>query len=56
MSTLQVNEAAKLIIFSDFDGTITLQDTGIILIDEYLTTSVRKELDDKIFTKTMAQR
>ncbi|KXN66696.1 hypothetical protein CONCODRAFT_11406 [Conidiobolus coronatus NRRL 28638] len=56
MSTLKVNESPKLIIFSDFDGTITLQDTGIILIDEYLTTVVRKELDDKIFTKTMAQR
>ncbi|KAF9431513.1 hypothetical protein BGZ76_000207 [Entomortierella beljakovae] len=35
-------------VFSDFDGTISLRDTGCVLIDTGIGEAVRKEMDQKI--------
>ncbi|KAI9293251.1 HAD-like protein, partial [Neoconidiobolus thromboides FSU 785] len=36
-----------VLVCCDFDGTITLQDTGVILIDKCIGTETRKALDEK---------
>lgn len=38
----------RLAIFSDFDGTITTKDTGVILIDSAMGQKRRKQLDSEI--------
>ncbi|KAI8872893.1 HAD-like protein [Ramicandelaber brevisporus] len=56
-STLTTTAApTKLLVFSDFDGTLSTHDTGVVLIDEWLGRSKRKELDGCIFDGTMAMR
>lgn len=37
-------------VFSDFDGTIALKDTGCILIDAGFGADNRKAVDDKIIS------
>ncbi|KAJ2997415.1 hypothetical protein HDV02_005544 [Globomyces sp. JEL0801] len=46
----------KLIIFSDFDGTITTQDTGVILIDLGMGYEGRKALDAQVLNGTLQFR
>ena len=40
-------------VFSDFDGTICLEDTGCILIDSGMGTEKREEMDVKILNHEM---
>lgn len=41
--------AMHLVIFSDFDGTISVQDTGVVLIDHCIGRDRRIHLDEEIF-------
>ncbi|KAI8835463.1 HAD-like domain-containing protein [Chytriomyces cf. hyalinus JEL632] len=45
-----------IIVFSDFDGTITQQDTGNIIIDKCIGTEKRIRLDDSILDGTCSFR
>ncbi|KXN66695.1 phosphoric monoester hydrolase [Conidiobolus coronatus NRRL 28638] len=45
----------NILIFSDFDGTITLQDTGSVLIDEFFSQAKRKAVDEQVFNKEITQ-
>jgi 2-hydroxy-3-keto-5-methylthiopentenyl-1-phosphate phosphatase len=45
----------NILVFSDFDGTITLQDTGSVLIDEFFSQDKRKAIDEKVFNKEVTQ-
>ncbi|KAJ3220192.1 hypothetical protein HDU67_005518 [Dinochytrium kinnereticum] len=40
----------KIIVFSDFDGTITTKDTGTVLIDHCITYEKRRELDMSVLS------
>ncbi|KAI8617193.1 HAD-like domain-containing protein [Chytriomyces sp. MP71] len=44
------------VVFSDFDGTITQQDTGNIIIDHAIGTAKRTELDDSILEGVRSYR
>ncbi|KAF9193026.1 hypothetical protein BGZ51_004259 [Haplosporangium sp. Z 767] len=43
----------RIEVFSDFDGTISLEDTGCVLIDTGMGTLKRKEMDKKILNHEM---
>ncbi|KAI9139003.1 HAD-like domain-containing protein [Paraphysoderma sedebokerense] len=48
--------SAPIYIFSDFDGTISTQDTGVVLIDKCMGSVRRKELDKQIFDGVISFR
>lgn len=41
--------SSHILVCSDFDGTITLQDTGVMLFDHCLGKERRMELDECVF-------
>lgn len=43
----------RIQVFSDFDGTISLEDTGCVLIDSGMGTANRKEMYKKILNHEM---
>ncbi|KAL7747421.1 hypothetical protein RI367_007175 [Sorochytrium milnesiophthora] len=45
-----------VVIFSDFDGTISTTDTGVVLIDHCMGTAARQALDLQILNGTMSFR
>ena len=40
----------------DFDGTICLNDTGVLIIDKYMGTKKREDLDQKMMNKEISHR
>src|SRR4051794_37315920 len=50
--------SGSIVVFSDFDGTISLQDTGCLIIDDRrcLGYARRRDLDDKVLNGEMSYR
>ncbi|KAI9360385.1 HAD-like domain-containing protein [Zopfochytrium polystomum] len=53
---LKMQHNDHLVVFSDFDGTITVQDTGIEIIDHCIGTARRKALDRAVLDGTLTFR
>ncbi|KAJ9077108.1 hypothetical protein DSO57_1019843 [Entomophthora muscae] len=51
-----MSDPSHVLVCCDFDGTIALQDTGVILIDHCMGTERRKQLDESVMRGELSLR